>query len=77
MNDKAVPMIEHLLNQLGKENQEAIEDAMKNALLYGSATVNVEGGGTVTWSSPQNPSYWGDSLINITAKAWEEEVDFD
>ena len=76
--------IEELLNQMTVDASDKIEKAMTDALLFGSATLTVNNGGAgsniVYTSQPQDPRYWGNSLVSIIRdenKPWEQEVDFD
>ena len=78
MNDNSFNMMEHLLKQIGHDASDKIENAMTQALLHGSATLTVAGGGNVVYTSqPQDPRYWGSSVVTLTKNSWEEEVDFD
>ena len=73
--------IEELLNQMTVDASDKIEKAMTQALLYGSATLTVNAGDStaniVYTSQPQDPRYWGSSVVTLTKNSWEEEVDFD
>lgn len=72
--------IEELLNQMTVDASDKIEKAMTQALLYGSATLTVNAGDStaniVYTSQPQDPRYWGSSVVTLTKNSWEEEVDF-
>ena len=72
--------IEELLNQMTVDASDKIEKAMTQALLYGSATLTVNAGDStaniVYTSQPQDPRYWGGSVVTLTKNSWEEEVDF-
>ena len=72
--------IEELLNKMTVDASDKIEKAMTQALLYGSATLTVNAGDStaniVYTSQPQDPRYWGSSVVTLTKNSWEEEVDF-
>jgi hypothetical protein len=72
--------VEELLNLMTVDASDKIEKAMVDALVYGVGGITLNVGGqdsTITFSNVQNPNYWGDSVVSITKREWEVEVNFD